>query len=52
MPNEKNRSTSIKETLKPRRGRIRQGYFVPKNPQKYDGAGAGNPGATKYDALG
>ena len=27
----------IKDTLKPRYGRIRQGYFVPKNPHKYAG---------------
>ncbi len=28
---------SIKDTLKPRYGRIRQGYFIPKNPHKYGG---------------
>ena len=27
----------IKSFLKPRKGRIRQGYFTPKNPEKYKG---------------
>lgn len=27
----------IKSFLKPRKGRIRQGYFIPKNPDKYKG---------------
>ena len=31
------KSKNIKDTLKPRRGRIRQGYFIPKNPNKYVG---------------
>jgi hypothetical protein len=35
MSNKKHKS--IKETLKPRAGKIRQGYFIPKNPSKYDG---------------
>ena len=33
----KKKNKSIKETLKPRRGRIKQGYFKPKNPSKYNG---------------
>jgi hypothetical protein len=37
MSNDNSKPKSIKETLKPRRGKIRQGYFVPKNPEKYDG---------------
>lgn len=37
MSNESKKSKSIKETLKPRRGRVRQGYFIPQNPEKYDG---------------
>ncbi len=37
MSNESKKSKSIKETLKPRRGRVRQGYFIPQNPKKYDG---------------
>lgn len=28
---------NIKDFLKPRQGRVRQGYFVPKNPSKYRG---------------
>ena len=37
MTNKNNKPKSIKDTLKPRRGKIRQGYFIPKNPDKYDG---------------
>mgnify|MGYP001205919653 CR=1 FL=1 len=32
-----NKDKNIKSFLKPRRGRIRQGYFKPKNPKKYKG---------------
>ena len=35
MSNDKYKN--IKDTLKPRRGKTRQGYFVPKDPSKYDG---------------
>ena len=32
-----NKDKNIKDFLKPRKGRIRQGYFKPKNPHKYKG---------------
>jgi len=32
-----NSNKNIKDFLKPRNGRVRQGYFVPKNPEKYKG---------------
>lgn len=37
MSNKDKKPKSIKDTLKPRRGKIRQGYFLPKNPEKYEG---------------
>ena len=32
-----NKNKNIKDFLKPRKGRIKQGYFKPKNPEKYKG---------------